>query len=405
MKLKEASFDRRYAALRSARHAIFALTLEWHPQTGLIGRVSLYPTKGCTVELKRGSKWVPGRVTTSERVADTNMFWVTVQTSGIQTVKVTFPGADIRLRAEVSVGGSDTQAALPPRTKREIDLALWTVKHGASVPPRTPVRKVSTLELFNRRIREIPSTIDLFCGLERLYLNGNRIQELPGSLGRLENLKLLDLNGNRCLTALPDSLCDLSRLEQLFVGGNALKFLPRAIGNLQSLRVLAADDNRIVTLPKSMRRLKKLEDLALNNNSLTSLPKDLAKLPALRILRTSGNPFKGGLARVVHAGHGVADEKGPELAGVEVGGAVLAWLGRGARDETKEAQEDKREPLPVSDGEIAELKLELERFNLRSSAAPDKRIVPGSKTATRVEANRGPTSKARFSKLTAFNFH
>lgn len=58
--------------------------------------------------------------------------------------------------------------------------------------------------------------------------------------------------GNK-LTALPDSVCQLTSLYRLGLKGNQLEALPDSFGNLQNLVELFLTDNALKSLPDSMQ--------------------------------------------------------------------------------------------------------------------------------------------------------
>ena len=91
--------------------------------------------------------------------------------------------------------------------------------------------------------------------------------------GRLFELQLHDNH----LTALPESIGNLSSLERLFLGSNQLTTL-ESIGNLSSLKFLYLEGNQLTTLPESIGNLNSLEYLSLRDNQLTTLPESICNL-------------------------------------------------------------------------------------------------------------------------------
>ncbi|PCI75153.1 hypothetical protein COB21_05970, partial [Candidatus Aerophobetes bacterium] len=85
-------------------------------------------------------------------------------------------------------------------------------------------------EFFNILAKKFPN-------LTALQLNHNQLTALPDSIGNLSQLHTLDLNGNR-LTELPETIGNLSLLTTLYLGNNQLAELPETIGNLSLLTTL-----------------------------------------------------------------------------------------------------------------------------------------------------------------------
>ncbi|MGW2200066.1 leucine-rich repeat domain-containing protein, partial [Streptosporangium sp. NPDC001682] len=83
------------------------------------------------------------------------------------------------------------------------------------------------------------------------------------------------------LTALPESLGNLTALTELSVGSNRLTVLPESVGNLTALTDLYLVDNQLTVLPESLGNLTALTELSVSDNPLTDLPDWLGDLPAL----------------------------------------------------------------------------------------------------------------------------
>ncbi|MHA1727740.1 MAG: leucine-rich repeat domain-containing protein, partial [Promethearchaeota archaeon] len=103
---------------------------------------------------------------------------------------------------------------------------------------------------------------------------------LPESIGNLTSLRNLDLEGNE-LTALPESIGNLTSLKDLDLGGNKLTALPESIGNLTSLRDLDLGGNKLTALPESIGNLTSLRNLDLEGNELTALDRIKSRNPDL----------------------------------------------------------------------------------------------------------------------------
>ncbi|MBI5354940.1 MAG: leucine-rich repeat domain-containing protein [Candidatus Aenigmarchaeota archaeon] len=100
---------------------------------------------------------------------------------------------------------------------------------------------------------------------ERIYVNNNavtslnitdrKLTELPDSISNLKGLQELYVGFNN-LQSLPDSISNLKNLQTLYVFNNKYQSLPESIGNLSSLRFLYASSNQFTNEEKN--RIKKL---------------------------------------------------------------------------------------------------------------------------------------------------
>jgi hypothetical protein len=71
-----------------------------------------------------------------------------------------------------------------------------------------------SLDLYQRKLNELPASIWESRSLRHLNLSGNRLAAIPERISELVNLEMLDLGHNH-LAALPESLGQLERLAFL----------------------------------------------------------------------------------------------------------------------------------------------------------------------------------------------
>lgn len=131
----------------------------------------------------------------------------------------------------------------------------------------------------------------------RFTSNLGRVITLP--TGMLHRLRVLDMQHNS-LAELPSSIKLMTGLERLNVSDNLLTSLPDELGLLTSLRTVNCRDNMLETLPSSIGNLKSLNALLLDRNKLTKLPKEIAALWSLRVLRLSGNALASTIEANLH---------------------------------------------------------------------------------------------------------
>ena len=82
----------------------------------------------------------------------------------------------------------------------------------------------------------------------RLDLADLGLTAVPDSIGQLTALTELDLSYNQ-LTAVPDSIGQLTALTELYLHGNQLTAIPDSIGQLTALTALHLGDNRYLSSP------------------------------------------------------------------------------------------------------------------------------------------------------------
>jgi Leucine-rich repeat (LRR) protein len=111
------------------------------------------------------------------------------------------------------------------------------------------------LSVSNNLLTALPDTIGNLTTLKKLDLCRNRLTTLTDTIGRLTSLRELYASHNQ-LMVLPDTIGNLAFLRRLYVINNQLTTLPDTIGNLTSLRQLYIDHN--LSLPTSIRHLHNL---------------------------------------------------------------------------------------------------------------------------------------------------
>ena len=148
---------------------------------------------------------------------------------------------------------------------------------------------ITSLDLENRNLTNLPSSIGKLKKLEELILAANDLTSLPSSIGNLKKLEFFGSGDNR-LNSLPESIGKLTKLGDLKLSSNNLESVPRQIGNLKNLTSLGLAANKLTSIPKEIGKLKKLEIIFLGFNKLTSLPDEIGRLPNLESIYIHSNP-------------------------------------------------------------------------------------------------------------------
>ena len=144
------------------------------------------------------------------------------------------------------------------------------------------------LDLTGLLLTAVPESIGQLTALTILYLSGNQLTAVPESIGQLTALTSLYLSGNQ-LTAVPESIGQLTALTSLYLYGNQLTAVPESIGELTALTSLYLYGNQLTAVPDSIGQLTALTSLYLYGNQLTAVPESIGQLTALTILYLYGN--------------------------------------------------------------------------------------------------------------------
>jgi internalin A len=144
------------------------------------------------------------------------------------------------------------------------------------------------LDLSLMGLTALPESLSQLTQLQWLSLLVNELTALPGWLGQLTQLQWLNLDSNR-LTALPESLGQLTQLQWLNLSNNRLTALPESLGQLTQLDTLYLNNNRLTALPEWIGQLTQLEMLYISNNQLIALPESLDRLKQLQSLDLAYN--------------------------------------------------------------------------------------------------------------------
>jgi GTPase SAR1 family protein len=153
---------------------------------------------------------------------------------------------------------------------------------------------VTTLDLSEKGLTELPPEIGQLSNLTELDLSYNQLTALPPTIAQLTNLLVLNLSGNQ-LTGLPSEISQLIHLKKLMLGdvfgGNQFTSLPPAISQLNNLTVLGLGGNQLTELPPTIEKLNHLTMLDIRWNQLTTLPPEIGHLTHLKELYLDGNPL------------------------------------------------------------------------------------------------------------------
>lgn len=136
------------------------------------------------------------------------------------------------------------------------------------IKAKTPLQ-ITSLNLSNKELTEIPQEIFLCTNLKKLKLSNNQLTKIPLSICKLHKLEVLDLSNNK-LSQLHAGIFRLEQLKTLVLSNNQIKSLPKQINNLKQLKVLILQQNGIESID-NLTILPNLEKLNINHNKIKSL--------------------------------------------------------------------------------------------------------------------------------------
>ncbi|XP_060599487.1 leucine-rich repeat-containing protein 27-like isoform X3 [Ruditapes philippinarum] len=142
------------------------------------------------------------------------------------------------------------------KTKKQEETILRLIEEAAALG-------TNTLDLSNKKMRQIPSEILEMPQIEYLYMEGNELSTIPDELfDKLPNLKWLDLRRNYIV-----------RLPSVYTGRH------------QNLRNLLLEGNNLRTLPLELGLIKTLHGLNISNNPLDFPPQSIIEKGTNEILK------------------------------------------------------------------------------------------------------------------------
>lgn len=159
-------------------------------------------------------------------------------------------------------------------------------------------KSLRSLNLYNHRIFLSLEVWSL--KLTTLNLVNACISEMPPEVGQLSSLIHLDLNQNN-LSALPSTFESLSQLETLELSRNNFTEWPEEIVKLKNLQSLGCSGNLLKRIPKEIEALNQLQKLNLSSNKIEIIIEEIWRLPHLKKLNLSFNQIKKVVAAISHA--------------------------------------------------------------------------------------------------------
>ncbi|MCJ1227120.1 hypothetical protein MMC12_003775 [Toensbergia leucococca] len=201
------------------------------------------------------------------------------------------------------------------KSLRELRLAENAID-GALSACLGDLENLTTLDLRDNKISDLPGALSKLLNLHILIVRGNHLTSLPfhsigllplaeldasrnklsGSLlplgsQSLPKLKALDVSNNALTNIAEDNTMNVPLLECLNVSHNRITHLPN-LSNSKSLMSITAECNALKSLPEGLTLLENLKVIDFTSNSLTKLDDRLGLMENLTILRIGNNPLR-----------------------------------------------------------------------------------------------------------------
>ncbi|AAM05694.1 COR domain-containing protein [Methanosarcina acetivorans] len=152
----------------------------------------------------------------------------------------------------------------------------------------TELKNLTTLNLSGNQLTQLPSEIGELKSLTSFDLSVNQLTQLPPEIGELKNLTILNVYRNQLIQLLPE-ITELKNLTTLDLSLNKLTQLPPEIGELNNLKTLYSSSNQLTQLPLEITKLKNLTELYLSSNLMIRLPLEITELKNLTTLNVYRN--------------------------------------------------------------------------------------------------------------------
>lgn len=128
------------------------------------------------------------------------------------------------------------------------DIHIWLHK----------VASLQCLILPDNKLKQLPTTMDMWPMLQIIDVRHNEVQSLPTSIGNCTNVVNLLLDDNK-LSQLPSGLTNLNALSQLGLSYNLLSEVPFSFRRFTNMTILRISNNPFRALPAGIGALKNLE--------------------------------------------------------------------------------------------------------------------------------------------------
>lgn len=185
------------------------------------------------------------------------------------------------LHGQLSIKAFNENLKEAVEIKGDLNLKIKTTEYDVS-----KARAAKRLERFYNIAKVRPEEVT------SLDLTNLDLTELPYELTLFKNLERLELAYNQLDHKAFMPLCQMSNLKFLSLSKNNIEIIPPEINCLLNLEELNLQNNQIAKIPQAFDYLQKLEMLNLQFNEIEAIPSSLVSMAALKVLLLTGNPIK-----------------------------------------------------------------------------------------------------------------
>ncbi|GMH92770.1 hypothetical protein TL16_g12446 [Triparma laevis f. inornata] len=191
------------------------------------------------------------------------------------------------------------KTALKKLVDREYNLKIWCYELA---------NDTNSIRMVNYHLDAVPLPLYDMTHLTSIDLSENRLTELPPEIGQLVNLKELNLSFN-VLKSLPEEIGQeverdrvsgsvfisqfaqggLLQLEKLNISNNKVVHIPHTFARLENLNEFEFDNNLIEGLSPGFSRWRMVTSFSPHQNRISTVPHELCSIVSLTELNVSNN--------------------------------------------------------------------------------------------------------------------
>lgn len=202
---------------------------------------------------------------------------------------------------ELNYSGCNNLQKQPISFNSQQPLEKLSIYIGKNQNISTQIVNLTTLKslTISGELKEIPKAIYNLSQIEELEIFDTKISSVSPDIEKLKGLKKISFwqplflpSDKPIVLKLDEIFNNLSKcgnLKELHLNKNGINEIPESIGLLNQLQVLSAEDNLLVSYPKSLYKLTSLKELNLGINQIKEVSKGIGNLTQLKTLKLNSN--------------------------------------------------------------------------------------------------------------------